>query len=586
MHAVIRAPRRLLRTFCWCGVAWISLAACNGGGGTPITRLAADQTLKFPILADFGTLDPGVLVSETDAQIARNLFNGLVKYDNNLKVVPDIASAMPAISQDGLTYTFTLRNDVTFSNGDKVSAKDILYSWNRAAAMQGVFATNLSAIAGYETVSGTVASGAELEKLLDKNDPSVTMSGLTAPDGPDGYKVQVKLASPAGWFVSAIALPASVAMLVDQKIVKSNFDKWWTQPETLVGTGPFRMTSRIPNSSVDFEAVASWWGSPKSTLTKVHLDIVAGASSAISQYEQGAYDIYGYGGYSNAPVDEVRRIQGISSEKSQLRSQVRARTTWVSFNMVSDASRKAKGPFTLDGGSTAHDLRMAFALAIDKTKLASVVCQSACTPATGGLIPKGLSGYLGDGADALAAFDATKARALLRSADPTGTKTQGLTYTYNPEDPINAATATFLQTQWHDNLGIQVATQPVPQSQFLAARLSGNYVLSRDVWKADYNNPQDWFDYLWGKLAGCPDSTCASGYDTVAYDKLLAKADGEQPPQALPDYVALSQMLVGDVAYIPLYYSVGVFLFKPYVRGAGANDLFDFDWNQVQLLAH
>ena len=92
--------------------------------------------------------------------------------------------------------------------------------------------------------------------------------------------------------------------------------------------------------------------------------------------------------------------------------------------MVSDKSRPAKGPFTLAGGQSAHDLRMAFDLAVDKTKLASVVCGNIlCAPATGGLITKGLTGYLGDNQDPLAAFDPTKAKALLKSADPDGSKT-------------------------------------------------------------------------------------------------------------------------------------------------------------------
>ena len=100
--------------------ALMTLAACgssSSGGG-----LASDQTLKFPILDDYATLDPGIADAETDQEIGQNLFNGLVKFDNNLTVVPDIASKMPDVSADGLTYTFTLRHDVTFWNGDKVTS--------------------------------------------------------------------------------------------------------------------------------------------------------------------------------------------------------------------------------------------------------------------------------------------------------------------------------------------------------------------------------------------------------------------------------------------------------------------------------
>src|SRR5260370_9467347 len=176
---------RFLKAMCMAAAGCMVLAAC-GNNPTTSTNLAADQTLKFPILDDFGTLDPAIADAETDQEIQQNMFNGLTKFDNNLNVVPDIASKMPDVSSDGKTYTFTLRHDVTFSNGDKVTSKDVLYSWNRAASMSGSYGTsygtNLSPIAGYDCVSKGKAVGAALEKLLEANDPTTTMSGLTAPD--------------------------------------------------------------------------------------------------------------------------------------------------------------------------------------------------------------------------------------------------------------------------------------------------------------------------------------------------------------------------------------------------------------------
>ena len=576
---------RILKALAVGGVSSIVLVACGGGGGNNSTSLASNQTLTFPILADFGTLDPAVADAETDQEIQQNMFDGLVRFDPNLNIIPDLATAVPTASADGLTYTFKLRTDATFSNGDKFTSKDVLYSWNRGAAMQGSYATNLSAIDGYSTVAANTASGAALEALLEKNDPSVTLKGLTAPDA---STVVVKLSSPAGWFLTAIALSGSTGWIVDQNAVKQDFDNWWANPATSIGTGPFKMTARVPKQSVDFEAVPNWWGSPKPTLTKVHLDVsVTDASTAITKYEQGGYDIVGYGGYSSLPVADILRVQSTSSEKSQLVLHPKVRSYWVSFNMVHDAKRTAGGPFLLSDGQSAHDLRLAFALAVDKAKLVSVVCQSiVCTAATGGLIPPTLIGYMGDGQDPLAKFDAAKAKSLLTSADPTGSKTKGLVYTYDPENALNKPTAEFLQSQWHDNLGVDVSIQPVSHSQFIKGRLKGQYTLSRDGWQADYNHPQDWFDNLWGKIVGCPDSGCTTGYDTAAYDTLLAKADAEPLPAALADYKTLNQQLIDDVVYIPLYYSVGSFLIKPYVKGAGTNSFFDNYWNTIQILSH
>lgn len=575
----------MLRSAVCVALSALLVAACTGGSaGIPKpTGLSGDQTLHFPIQRDVGTLDPAMIDREADAEIAHNLFDGLLAYDANLNLTPDIAAAMPSVSSDGTTYTFKLRTDVRFWNGDKVTSRDVLYSWNRAAAMQGPFAANLSAIVGYERVSANQATGAALEALLEKDDPSVTMSGLSAPDD---ATVVVRLTGAAGWFESAIAQPSVAGMVVDENVVKGDFEEWWKKPETLVGTGAYKMLSHVPDQSLDFVAVPDWWGRPKPTLQLVHVEVAPDPAATLTAYGKGDYDLYGYGAYGPAATD-VARILATAPQKAQVVLEVKNKTYFVSFNMVADARRPAGGPFTLDRGKLSHDLRLAFSLSVDRQKLASDLCADAvCVPATGGLIPRGLAGYLGDNNDPLAVYDPARARSLLQSADPDGTKTRNLVYTYDPETPFNEPTARFLQAQWQANLGITVGLQAIPHTRFITERLRGTYALARDGWAADYNHPQDWFDNLWGEGAGCPDVSCTTGYDTHAYDELLARADAEPLSEAVPDYKALSRQLIDDAAYVPLYYTVDPFLFKPYVVGAGSNNLFDYYWDQIQIGAH
>lgn len=567
-----------------CGVC-VALGACSDSSGNPSPsgNLASNQALRFPIQADLATLDPAMLDTEPEAQLAHNIFDGLLTFDNNMNVVPDIAATMPKVSDGGLTYTFTLRTDVSFSNGDRVTSQDVLYSWNRAAAMQGPYASNLSPIAGYDKVSANQATGAALESLLEKRDPSVTMSGLVASDA---TTVVVTLGAAAGWFESAIAQPGSVAGIVDEKVVRNDFDNWWDKPDTLVGTGAFKMSQHSPNQSLDFAAVPNWWGRPRPTLSSIHVEIAPDDASALHAYQTASIDVFGYGGYGPSVAD-VQRMQASAAQKSQVFINVRNKTYWVTFNMVTDAARPAGGPFTLDQGTAAHELREAFALAVDKAQLVRQLCGDVtCTAATGGVIPKGMIGYLGDGADPLAAYDPVKAKSLLVAADPNGAKTKGLVYTYDPENPFNEPTARFLESQWQENLGVTVQLQAIPRSTFVVQRLRGAYVLSRDGWAAAYNHPQDWFDNLWGSATGCPDSSCSSGYFTKAYDQLLARADAEPLVTAAADYKALSRQLIDDVVYIPLYYTSNPMLIKPYVLGAGSNNLFDFYWDQIQIASH
>src|SRR2546427_11527544 len=147
----LRAVRRLAVL----GTIGVLVAAC-GGTSTAGTGLAADQTLRFPSDSAIGTLDPAQVNAETDTQIYQNLFDGLVKFDDKLNVIPDIATKLPDISSDGLTYTFKLNPNAKFWNGHAVKASDFIYSFSRAPAEgQDAYDANLDHILGYCASSTT-----------------------------------------------------------------------------------------------------------------------------------------------------------------------------------------------------------------------------------------------------------------------------------------------------------------------------------------------------------------------------------------------------------------------------------------------
>ena len=362
---------RALRSLAVVGAIGILVAACGGGStANQGTQLAADQTLRFPLNDDIGSFDPAFINAAVDAAFAQNLYDGLLKFDDNLNIVPDIAKEVPTtsnggISSDGLTYTFKLRNDVKFSNGDKVTAKDVIYSWNRAAKAQGDYASDLDHVVGYKDVKGKKAT---------------TMSGLTSSDD---YTLKVQLTEAAGFFLTEVAFNTAVTGVVSEKAVTAGGeDTWWTKPETLIGTGPYKMSARTPKQSLDFVPVDNWWGSPKPVLKKIHVDIIADLSSAIAKYDQNGFDNVGFGDMNgNIPPEDVLRIKA-GPKSSELKFIQKTRTTWVGFNYE-------KGPFA---GTAGKDLRKAFSLAIDRTKLVDVACSHGvtCSAATGGLISKGL----------------------------------------------------------------------------------------------------------------------------------------------------------------------------------------------------
>ncbi|HEX6539283.1 MAG TPA: ABC transporter substrate-binding protein [Candidatus Dormibacteraeota bacterium] len=568
---------------------------------------APQQILRFPVFQDPKSWDPAEASSEAETELSQNVFDNLWRFDDSLKVVPDIATTVPTasnggVSADGLTYTVHLRHDVVFDNGDRVTSTDVLYSWNRAAALRGAYSSNFAAIAGFSDVQHAAASlcaaGSDplachsgVEQRLAAHDSQFQMSGLSAPDA---FTVQIHLGRACGWCLAAWTLQGTTGAIVDERVIRNDPLNWWSKPggpgvtDGLVGTGAFYLNAYVPKQSITWKAVSHWWGTPVPRLREVINDIKdpSAMSTAVGAWEQGSYDIVGYGGHSSLSVADILRIKNSSGEAGELRLIPKGRTTWVSPNIGNPATG---GPF-LGESEAAVGLRRAFAESIDLTGLASTVCKNLlCIPATGGLITKGLLGNLGDNRDPLSKFNPTEARKLLGIYDPERKLTANLKYSYDAGG-LNDPVASYLQGQWQRNLGVTVELDPHPDvSGYVSDRIAGKFVLSRDGWGFDYNHPQDWFDNLWGAPAegantsGFADPVGDPGPTTDQYNSILPKADALPITEAVRLYAQLSKLLSDQAAYFPLYYSVGQFLIHTYVAGAGSTTQSDYYWDRIHI---
>lgn len=532
-------------------------------------QLAGSQTLRLPIYTEPRegglSLDPATLSYSVETSIADNLFDGLYRFNEQMQEVPSIARDLPTQSSDGLTYTFHLRDDVRFWNGDGVTAADVIYSWNRAAAIQGDWAAIFQPVAGYDAV----ASGAQGARL--------------ALSSPDPYTVVARLSQPSGYWLTELVLPAG--WLVDRRaIADGGENRWWMTPRDLVGTGPFRLTDWKSGDELDFSPVEHWWGGSTGALKRVELHITP-RGNAWAGYDQGRFDMIGYGLPTNG-VTDAAQIDGMRADprrRSQIHTWPFGASSWVTFNLQS-------GPFSQ--GDTGRQLRRAFSQAIDRKKLVDAVCDAGttCVPATGGLIAKGLGGYLGDGSDPGARFDPTAARAAVRRLDPGGSLLHGLVL-YFPIisfDPT-VSVANNLVAQWRANLGIDVRAAGLDRDTFFTEQGYGNLTLSKLGWQADYDHPQDWFDNLFSDSADCGQPSCnvaGTVYDRSTYRGLIAAADNLPSNDALPKYRQAGQMLVNDAVMAMLYYLVRTVVIKPYVRGYGANLLWENRWTSISVLQH
>ncbi len=539
-------------------VLLVAVAACSPTATTPSPTpevLASDQTLSFPVGQDVSDFDPALISNPGDVDILSNVFSGLYRFDQKLVEVPDIATGQPAVSADGLTYTFRLRHDARFSNGDPITVDDFIYSWSRAAAKQGDYASLFGLIAGYPEV----AAGR-----------SAQLSGLAKVDD---YTLAVTLTKRAGYFVTEVGLwPFWV---VDQKVIASaGEDAWFAKPETLIGSGPFRMTARVAGQSMDFAPVTGWYGGKTGALTHIHVVVVADAATQVTQYESGVFSLIGLARQGLSPAAATRYTSD-AKLKSQLSLVPLGLTFWVGFNFKT-------GPFA--GVEAGRSGRHAFSLAIDRKELMTAVCnaQTTCAAATGGVISKGLQGYLGDGADSSSRFDASAAKTEYQAWDPDGSKVKGLTYTYDT-DPFNKAVCTDLVAQWKKNLGVTIPCVEMDRGTFFDQRNgSCAYPMFRQSWAADYDSPQDWFDYLF--VTGA--SSSGSCYSNTNFDQLVASANSLPLKQGLAGYRTAGTLLVSESVFAPLVYGVQQYLVHPYVAGAGGNALYDNPWTGIRILKH
>jgi oligopeptide transport system substrate-binding protein len=534
-------------------LAGLTLLVTGCESSPPPVQFADDQVLRLVAPQDVLTLDPAKMHQPSvGLSLARNVFGGLYKFRDDGVEVPDLARSMPNISPDGLTWTFHLRTDARFSNGNPVKAADVLYSWNRVASLAESdydSPTLFSVVVGYADLQARRTTG---------------LSGLTATDD---HTVVAKVTAPSGFWLVDLGLPFTA--VIDKNVVAgSGEETWWTTPEGLVGTGPFRMTSRAKGRSLDFEPVTNWWGGSTGRLKRIHVDVVADRAVAESRYKAGDYDIVGY--TPNDVVTQVsdETIKSFLADKN-LRGEVHTNPWLETFHL------DFRGEGRL---GTAADvaIRRALSLALDRKKLAGI-CQerAACVPATGGFITKGLAGYLGDGADPNAKYDVGAAKALLRAWDPTGSRLGALRVaTFSSF----GALAEEMRAEWRSALGIEVQ---LDLGEFPTIRLNarkGLYDVTIWVFYADYDSPHNWLSDM--------GNHCHPTAVNPQFTSLVAAGDKKVPADALGDYKKAGQLLADDAACPALAYQQAVQLIKPWVRGAGTNALYEYYWTSISILKH
>lgn len=512
------------------GAALLGTAGCGvfqgeggqqggGGGGSKSITLNLGDTIRD--LNSVTTTD-----SVSGADILLNVMEGLYRLDADLKPEPAQAESVE-ISGDKLTHTFTLRDGIKWSDGSPVTSQDFKYAWLRA--MHPDTAGQYSYI-----LTTFIKGGAE----FNAGDGS---AGDVAIETPDDKTLEVTLVSPSPFWLGLTAFQTYSPQ--KQSFVEEQGDKYAQSADALLYNGPYTLTDFRPTQGVSFVKNDQYWDKGNVAIEQIDAKIVKERDTAVNLHESGQLDITEISGEY---VDEFRDSPDFQ-----------AQTNFAVFYLVGNYEL----PFFQN-----ENIRRAFQLGFDRKSMTREILNDGSEPALG-YVPSGIAGP-GDQTfreavgPTMPDFDAQEARRLFEK----GTQELGENPTiellaYDTESGRDIAT--FLQSQFEENLGAKIDVKVQPFDRKLELESNGEFQLSWQGWIADYNDPMTFMD-LW--LSDSPFNT--QKYSSERYDELVGGAQTETDFGKRMDMLLEAEKVLveEDAACAPMFYEGQVRLVDPSIK--------------------
>ena len=487
---------------------------------------AAGNVFRYAIKTAPTTFDPAIVEDGDTIDVLQQIFEGLVQWSPDNKVVPCLASKWD-VSRDGLTYTFHLRPNVKFQDGNPVTASDVLYSMQRALqpALGSPDARNyLGDIVGAKELAAGKAT---------------TLAGVQALDP---QTVRITLTSPRAYWLDTLTYPT--AYVVSRAEAKEGVPMTAEDAARGAGTGAFRLTRYDKDQRIVLAANPAYWdGAPK--LAGIERPVVIDANTRHSLYVQGDTDMLQFvspGDLDNDGKDPVL--------KGQVHLFPRASTFYIGLNQKAFPAFKDVR------------VRQALAYATDKAKIVQVVFGGRREVAQD-ILAKGIPGF--DSAFQGLPYDPAKAKVLLAQAGfPGGRGFPVIPMTYRESQPELQKTVDLIRGMWGDALGVKVDGRVSEWSAMLDQQDKNALECYHIRWAADYLDPQDYYSTL--LRTGGPENHVV--YASPRFDALCDQADvAQDPARRSALYRQAARIAADEVPMIPLYYQQDVELIKPYVSG-------------------
>ncbi|SEV92429.1 oligopeptide transport system substrate-binding protein [Cognatiyoonia koreensis] len=505
------------------GAAWADSHATHPETGE---ALASEQTFTYRVGDESPSFDPGLVEDVDGSKIVRDLFEGLMNQDADGNLVPGVATGFE-VSDDNLVYTFTLRDNAKWSNGDPVTAADFEYAWKRAASPE------LASPYAWYIELMSLENGAE----VIAGDKPIDELGVTAVDD---LTLEVRLSQPLPYFADMVV--HGTTFPVHRATVEAHGSEW-TRPENIVSNGAYVLTEHVPGERLVRERNPMYWDNDNTIIEKVTALVITDENTALTRYLAGELD------WTQVPAGQFPSLSADYPEQAV--SVPEACSYYYMFNLRDNAPEELQNP----------DVRKALSLAIDRDIITNAVLAGGQKPAytfthwaTAGFetpdIP--MAKMTQDERNAMAVE-------LLEGAGFGADNPLTIDLVYNTSE-AHKSVAIAISQMWKQTLGVETTLANQEWQTFLEARSNGDFDVARGGWCADYNEASTFLD-LMDSGSGYNDSK----YNNPEVDALLAEAKTADNPQA--NYDKVEEFIAQDTPIIPIYHYAAVNMMAENLEG-------------------
>ncbi|SET51368.1 oligopeptide transport system substrate-binding protein [Oceanobacillus limi] len=513
------------------------------GEGEGESGLAADQTLNVNIKTEPPSLHPGLATDTTSGAVLDQVFEGLMRINQDGEVEPAMAEDQPEVSDDLTTYTFTIREDATWSNGDPVTAQDFEYAWKWVLDPE-----NADTDYAYQLY---VIKGAQDAK---ENGGSLDDVGITAEDD---KTLVVELQQPTPYFLDLTAFYTYYP--VNHNVVDGVDD--WAQDvtETYVTNGPFLLESWEHKDQIVLKKNPEYWDADTVNLETINMYMVDDENTAFQMFNNGELDWVG-DPTDSLPLSAIPALK----EEGSLNISSLAGVYYYAFNTE-------EAPFDN------VNIRKAFASAVNREGIVQSITQREEQPAMA-LVPPSIweenaEGYFADN-------DADQAKEYLEA----GLEELGLDelppiqLSYNT-DEAHAAIAQAVQDMWRENLGVDVELNNEEWNVYLDTMGEGNFQVGRMGWLADFNDAINFLE-IFQSVGG----NNYTNWEDEEYSDLLEQSRTETDDAARKEILREAEGIFMDAMPIsPVYFYTNAWVNKDYVKDVAVSGLggVQYKWGYI-----